>query len=432
MDNRERNARKQRSNTIWTLLIVGAFMAAWPLGVVLVILRSKGILPDLAMDYPSAEQRKQQEQSSAPNYQSQAGQNYARQAQQQSERAKQQAQYWAKQAQEQAERTRQRNAQWAVPVQERNQAPVHTQRATPPKPKAEEKTRTGKLKFGKPMFITGLSIGGVGLLALADSISEMTTFREFMGDGFFSVGLLAVGIYLTIFGLMRAKQSKRLQEYAAILPPNGTYYSIHELADRTGRPFRQVMADLQKMIELGVWEQAWIDRKHGRLMFTEYSADQMVQEKKQPAPKKSDDRAEEVLRRIRRDNDRIADEVMSRKIDRIELLTGEIFRYLSKHPEREGELRSFMDYYLPQTLKILETYAQLEEQGVETENIRRAKKEISGMLDQLTESYERQLDKLFDTDVLDISSDIEVMRQMLRNDGLSADELEMALEHLES
>ena len=128
------------------------------------------------------------------------------------------------------------------------------------------------------------------------------------------------------------------------------------------------------------------------------------------------------------DNDRIADREISLKIDRIELLTGEIFRYLSKHPEREGELRTFMDYYLPQTLKILETYAQLEAQGVETDNIRKAKDQISDLLDQLTESYERQLDKLFDTDVLDISADIDVMKKMLQNDGLAADELALELE----
>ncbi len=319
MDNRERNARKQRSNTIWTLLIIGAFLAAWPLGILLVILRSRGSLPDLAMDLPSAEQKRQQQaNTSAQN--SQTSQTYARQAQEQSERAKQQAQYWAKQAQEQAERSRQRNAQWAVPV--KNQAPVHSA----PMPKTTENIRAKKLKFGQPMFITGLCIGGLGLVTLANSLSKVFTLRDFMGNSFFSFGVLAVGIYLTIFGLKRAKQSKRLQEYASILPPNGTYYSIHELADRTGRPFRQVVADLQKMIDLGVWEQAWIDRKHSRLMFTEYSAEQMVQEEKQTAPKKSDDRAEEVLRRIRADNDRIADEVMSKKIDRIELLTGEIFR----------------------------------------------------------------------------------------------------------
>ena len=68
---------------------------------------------------------------------------------------------------------------------------------------------------------------------------------------------------------------------------------------------------------------------------------------------------------------------------------------------------------------------------METDNIRKAKDQISGVLDQLTESYERQLDKLFDTDVLDISADIDVMKKMLQNDGLTPDELELELEKLQ-
>ena len=68
---------------------------------------------------------------------------------------------------------------------------------------------------------------------------------------------------------------------------------------------------------------------------------------------------------------------------------------------------------------------------METDNIRKAKDQISDVLDQLTESYERQLDKLFDTDVLDISADIDVMKKMLQNDGLAADELAMELEKLQ-
>ena len=63
--------------------------------------------------------------------------------------------------------------------------------------------------------------------------------------------------------------------------------------------------------------------------------------------------------------------------------------------------------------------------AMQTENIRKAKEQIDDMLDQLIGSYERQLDRLFHSDVLDISADIEVMRQMLRSDGLSPDELEL-------
>ena len=476
MDEREVRKRKERSDLIWTFIIIGGFLAAWPIGLVLAILKGRGMLPNIGMNTPTQREGwrdfKVNPTSSAGQNQS-AGQSrptgtgaqtWTQQAQQQAERARQQAAYWAEQARQQAERTRQKSVQWAVPV--------HTQRASQTNPTPEQKAerqrrqaereaqakaeweakakaqqaaqaqqaqkatakekKKDRLRFGKPMFITGLAVSAVGAIALADNLAGVTSIVEFLREAFFPVGLLAVGIYLTVFGFLRARQSKRLQEYGSIINPGSEYVSIHELADRTGRPYRQVLNDLQKMVELGVWEQAWIDRKHGRLMFTEYSAEQMVSGKPGQAPEPAGDkRAEEVLKRIRDDNDRIADREISLKIDRIELLTGEIFRYLSKHPEREGELRTFMDYYLPQTLKILETYAQLEAQGVETDNIRKAKDQISDVLDQLTESYERQLDKLFDTDVLDISTDIDVMKKMLQNDGLTPDELELELEKLQ-
>ena len=132
--------------------------------------------------------------------------------------------------------------------------------------------------------------------------------------------------------------------------------------------------------------------------------------------------AEQVLQQIRADNDLIADPEISRKIDRIETLTGKIFDYLEKHPERAGELQTFMDYYLPQTLKTLETYARLEAEGIETDSIRQAKAKISGILDKLCDGYEKQLDKLFQTDAMDITADIAVMEQMLKKDGLTEDE----------
>ena len=43
------------------------------------------------------------------------------------------------------------------------------------------------------------------------------------------------------------------------------------------------------------------------------------------------------------------------------------------------------------------------------------------MLDELADGYEKQLDKLFENEVVDISADIEVMRQMLQRDGLKED-----------
>ena len=60
---------------------------------------------------------------------------------------------------------------------------------------------------------------------------------------------------------------------------------------------------------------------------------------------------------------------------------------------------------------------------METAAIREAKEKINHALDELADGYEKQLDKLFEDDVVDITADIDVMRKMLQKDGLKEDEI---------
>ena len=141
-------------------------------------------------------------------------------------------------------------------------------------------------------------------------------------------------------------------------------------------------------------------------------------EKQVEKPPAGMEREDAVLMEIREVNDAIADEVMSRKIDRIGEITGKIFAYLREKPDKEGQLRSFLGYYLPTTLKILRAYAQMEAQGIEGENIKSAKARIEGMMDKVVDGFEKQLDKLFQDDAMDIRTDVEVLERMLEKDGL--------------
>lgn len=81
-----------------------------------------------------------------------------------------------------------------------------------------------------------------------------------------------------------------------------------------------------------------------------------------------------------------------------------------------------MSYYLPTTLKILRAYGQLEDQEVSGENITAAMHRIEGMMDKVVEGFEKQLDQLFQTDAMDITTDVEVLERMLSKDGLSSQE----------
>ena len=81
-----------------------------------------------------------------------------------------------------------------------------------------------------------------------------------------------------------------------------------------------------------------------------------------------------------------------------------------------------MSYYLPTTLKLLHSYAEFDKAGASGSNISSAKADIEGILSTLVEGFKKQLDKLYEADAIDISSDIDVLENMLRRDGLSQDD----------
>ena len=112
---------------------------------------------------------------------------------------------------------------------------------------------------------------------------------------------------------------------------------------------------------------------------------------------------------------------MSDKISRLEAVSAKIFLQAEQNPDKLPQMRKFMDYYLPTALKLLETYAELQAQGIEGENITESKHRIESAMDTLVTAFEAQLDKLFQDDALDVSTDIDVMENMLRADGLTGD-----------
>ena len=174
------------------------------------------------------------------------------------------------------------------------------------------------------------------------------------------------------------------------------------------------------MLDDGIFPVGYLDLSSDQLFLTDDGIQDHPKEYPAPEPPKEVERAEAVLTEIRALNDAIEDPEMSRKIDRIGEITGNIFAYLREKPDKEGKLRSFLSYYLPTTLKILGSYAQLEAQGVEGENISAAKERIEGMMDKVVEGFEQQLDRLFQDDAMDITSDVEVLERMLEKDGLGS------------
>ena len=128
---------------------------------------------------------------------------------------------------------------------------------------------------------------------------------------------------------------------------------------------------------------------------------------------------EAKLREIRHLNDEIENELVSQRIDRIGTLTASIFRVVREKPERAEEVRKFMNYYLPTTLKLLKSYSLMEKQSYQGENIQASRKKIEDVLETLVHAFERQQDKLFQSEALDVETDISVLETMMASDGLT-------------
>lgn len=127
-----------------------------------------------------------------------------------------------------------------------------------------------------------------------------------------------------------------------------------------------------------------------------------------------------ILGELEAINAQIRDPGVKCRINRIGQLTADIFHAVIDKPEREADVRKFMNYYLPTTLKLLKSYELLEDQSFQGENIAASRAKIENVLNMLIGAYEKQLDRLFSDAALDIATDIDVLETMMSGDGLSA------------
>ena len=124
------------------------------------------------------------------------------------------------------------------------------------------------------------------------------------------------------------------------------------------------------------------------------------------------------ITQIRTLNDQIDDIEISRKISRIEDLTKKIFDEVVEDNQTRSSVRRFLNYYLPTTIKLLKAYEDMEEQDTAGENIVSTMRKINEMLSTIGVAFEKQLDKMFADDALDISTDITVFESILKQEDL--------------
>lgn len=288
---------------------------------------------------------------------------------------------------------------------------------------------------------TGLTVAGVLLLLCAlaalpnaiywlpEALTEGGSYWTWLVEDSMPMLMSLTGGIGCLFGGWHIRTSRRMRRKIDKIVGDAKYMYIQDIADALPCSYDKCCKHLENCIDEGLFgPDAYLDMRCKCLVVSQRPPEPTPAPAPKPEkqPEKQTDMPErdqykKILDELRRVNDAIPDEEMSDKISRLEAVSAKIFEQAKSDPDKLPQMRKFMDYYLPTSLKLLNTYAELDNQGVEGENISESKRRIEQTMDTLVKAFENQLDRLFASDALDVSTDIEVMQNMLRADGLTDD-----------
>ena len=279
---------------------------------------------------------------------------------------------------------------------------------------------------GAALALFGVMVTGA---AFEDMLYLFDTVRWWLPQMLQGLAFLAGGGAMLFSGFSMDKSLKRYAKYLSVMGEREAV-PVEELSRTLGYAESRVEKDLQKMIDRGYFGgQAYLNVELGYLFRSGKAGAVWSQRQREaraaqtpPAPKEAEEGYSGILRNIRRANDDIADPVLSAKIDRLEEITAKIFRAVEEDPKKQDMIDTFLNYYLPTTQKLLDSYAEFEAAGVEGENLRQAKERIESTMDAIVKGFEHQLDELYKADALDVDSDIRVMEHMLRRDTATTED----------
>lgn len=288
---------------------------------------------------------------------------------------------------------------------------------------------------------TGLTVAGVLLLLCAlaalpsaiywlpEALTEGGSYWTWLVEDSMPMLMSLTGGIGCLFGGWHIRTSRRMRRKIDKIVGDAKYMYIQDIADALPCSYDKCCKHLENCIDEGLFgPDAYLDMRCKCLVVSQRPPEPTPAPAPKPEkqPEKQTDMPErdqykKILDELRRVNDAIPDEEMSDKISRLEAVSAKIFEQARTDPDKLPQMRKFMDYYLPTSLKLLNTYAELDNQGVEGENISESKRRIELTMDTLVKAFENQLDRLFASDALDVSTDIDVMQNMLRADGLTDD-----------
>lgn len=300
------------------------------------------------------------------------------------------------------------------------------------------------------LYIIFGSIGSFvfGILLAVFSIVT-TVVPDMLGGGLVGLGVIAAffasSLGVTINGINIRKRIRRFKKYLNFLDDN-TYCLINDLARIVGKKEKFVIKDLRKMIDLNMFKEGHIDDEETHFMLTNEVYENYLNLKRQQNIKKHEkDKLENKSRSNEEENDKVNTiintgrnyieeiknvknqlykEEFSLKLGKLQNIVNQILNYIEKNPKKLNEVNKFINHYLPMTIKLINSYKELNNQPVQGDNIKKAKIEIEKSIDLINTAFENLLDDLYEDMALDISTDISVLKTLFKQEGLTENDFE--------
>lgn len=131
--------------------------------------------------------------------------------------------------------------------------------------------------------------------------------------------------------------------------------------------------------------------------------------------------AKEETLQISNISKQIEDKEVVENIEQICDISNKIIDTLSKNPNKLGQARNFLNYYLPVTIKILTRYDEIENQRINTTESKEFMESVKKMTEKIKNAFNEQLNNMYQTEMIDTDAEIKVFESMLKSDGFLND-----------
>lgn len=297
-----------------------------------------------------------------------------------------------------------------------------------------------KMRQGKSGGAIALIVLGIfNLIAALDETGTTVELVEYLGLG---VIFLVVGILMKRRSSSRAK---RIKIYESMVNPNGNT-SLYDLSVNAGISLQKVAEELQELTVKGFFPGAYVDKQNKLFVMTrngkpiesvEASANENKKMRRKAARKNGElPSTIEDLVTMTDDAD------LKNKLLGLQMITKKIDKRVEAKPELEEQVKDFREKYYPEVVRLADGYNEkisiLSKHTVDVstgeesksdiqikcgeDNLSKQAQEIKvqliKLIDSVTEASENLLERLHEGDIMDITTDIQMLQTTLASKGL--------------